>query len=142
MCLALLRHDVVYTMQICNKAFKISYAFFYLRGKIHLLNVIDGILCVHAVYLFFGLVLMLLLVANVYDVPELNLGRYFYLSADNSGDDAGERQHLHSPSDDRQPTRYTTSDPSKAEHDVGSGGGGTKPSKKPEDKKRLTDDAM
>jgi potassium channel subfamily K protein 1 len=33
-------------------------------------------------YLFIGLVLMLLLVANIYDIPELNLGHYFYLRSD------------------------------------------------------------
>jgi len=104
---------------------------------------------VYAVYLFFGLVLMLLLVANVYDVPELNLGRYFYLRTDDGdGDDASERQHLHSPSDgDRQPPSYATTDPAtsstKAEQDPGDGGGGgSKRSKKPEDKKRLTDDSL
>jgi len=96
------------------------------------------------VYLFFGLVLMLLLVANVYDVPELNLGRYFYLIGDDGGSDDGERQRLQSPSDaDRQPPRYTATDPAtsstKAEQD---GGGGNKKSKKPEDKKRLTDESL
>ena len=98
-------------------------------------------------YLFFGLVLMLLLVANVYDVPELNLGRYFYLHGDDAGGDEGERQRLQSPSDtDGQPVRYTTTDPAtsstKAEQDAGGGGGGSKRSKKPEDKKRLTDDSL
>jgi len=93
------------------------------------------------VYLFVGLVLMLLLVANVYDVPELNLGRYFYLHGDNDGDEE-ERQRLQSPSDtDRQPPRYTSTDPAtsstKTDQD-----GGAKRSKKPEDKKRLTDDSL
>ena len=88
---------------------------------------------------------MLLLVANVYDVPELNLGRYFYLHTDDGGSDDGERQRLQSPSDvDRQPPRYTSTDPatssSKAEQD-GGGGSSSKRSKKPEDKKRLTDES-
>lgn len=106
--------------------------------------------CVNAVYLFFGLVLMLMLVANVYDVPELNLGRYFYLRGDDAAGDAAERQHLHSPSHiDRQPPRYTTSDSATSathgEQDTASGSGAvgsSKRSKKPEDKKRLTDDSM
>jgi len=104
---------------------------------------------VNAVYLFFGLVLMLLLVANVYDVPELNLGRYFYLSSDDVGDDADERQRLQPATDgDRPPPRYTTTDTAvsstTAEQDAGGGGGGggTKRSKKAEDKKRLTDDSL
>ena len=95
-------------------------------------------------YLFFGLVLMLLLVANVYDVPELNLGRYFYVHGDDVTDDDGERQRLQSPSDvATQPPRYTADEPgtAAADHDVG-GGAATKRSKKPEDKKRLTDDSM
>ena len=107
-------------------------------------------LCANAVYLFFGLVLILLLVTNVYEVPELNLGRYFYVHGDDVSAEAGERQRLQSPSEvATQPPRYTTNDPATtsatADQDTGSGSGGvgvTKRSKKPEDKKRLTDDLM
>ena len=113
-------------------------------------------LWLRAVYLFFGLVLMLLLVANVYDVPELNVGRYFYVHAEEDAVGAasspgdGERRRLHSPSDaaGSQPPRYTTTDPAAGittQQDLGTGGGGggaTKRSKKPEDKRRLTDDPM
>ena len=101
---------------------------------------------VTAVYLFFGLVLMLLLVANVYDVPELNLGRYFYLRSNDVGDEEAERQRLQSDGDRLPPPRYTETDTgvsSTAEQDAGSGGGGGfKRSKKAEDKKRLTDDSL
>jgi len=99
----------------------------------------------NAVYLFFGLVLMLLLVANVYDVPELNFGRYFYLRSDEGNDEADERQRLQSPSDGSgPPPHYSTTDPTTSDQDVGSGGGGggSKRSKKAEDKKRLTDDSL
>jgi len=97
--------------------------------------------CACVVYLFFGLVLMLLLVANVYDVPELNLGRYFYLRTEEG--DASERQHLHSPAADvdRQPPRYTTASDATSEQDTASGAA-TKRSKKADDKRRLTDDSL
>jgi len=105
------------------------------------------------VYLFCGLVLMLLLVANVYDVPELNVGRYFYVHGHDddlsAAESDGERQRLQSPSDGASSQRYTTGDPAAPapEHDMGGGGGGggrgaAKRSKKPDDKKRLTDDSM
>lgn len=53
---------------------------------------------------------MLLLVANVYDVPELNFGYYFYkrsdLKEDRDGQESrGEQSYLH-PSGSNQ-TRYT-----------------------------------
>ena len=100
-----------------------------------------------AVYLFLGLVLMLLLVANVYDVPELNLGRYFYERSDDAGDDERQRLQPASDGDRPAPPRYTaTSDTTTAEQDTASSGSGsgaaTKRSKKAEDKKRLTDDSL
>ena len=50
-------------------------------------------------YLFVGLVGMMLLLANVYDVPELNIGQHFYMRSDDeegtaSGAVAGERTQL------------------------------------------------
>ena len=96
-------------------------------------------------YLFFGLVLVLLLVANVYDVPELNLGRYFYLRGDDAADDS-ERQRLHSPDGATHQARYATTDPAgtstTADEDDGSKASKRSSSKKSDDKKRLTDDAM
>lgn len=67
------------------------------------------------VYLFVGLILMLLLVANVYDVPELNFGHYFRARND---DDQGtsvddEHKKLHpaatatAAGGDEQQHRYT-----------------------------------
>ena len=107
-------------------------------------------LCANAVYLFFGLVLILLLVTNVEVVPELNFARYFSIHDDDVSAEAGEQQRLQSPSDvAKRPPRYTTNDPATtstaADQDTGSGSGGggvTKRSKKPEDKKPLTDDSM
>lgn len=96
-------------------------------------------------YLFFGLVLVLLLVANVYDVPELNLGRYFYLRGDDAAGDDGERQRLHSPDGATHQARYATTDPagtSTTADEDDSKASKRSSSKKSDDKKRLTDDAM
>jgi len=35
-----------------------------------------------AVYLFVGLTMMMLTLASIYDVPELNIGYHFYLKSD------------------------------------------------------------
>ena len=56
-------------------------------------------------YLFVGLVLMLVLVANIYEVPELNLGQYFYMNSDLI---EGEQRRLHTSAADEQ-ARYTES---------------------------------
>ena len=44
------------------------------------------ILCLNcrllAVYLFVGLTMMMLTLASIYDVPELNIGYHFYLKSD------------------------------------------------------------
>ena len=37
---------------------------------------------VSLVYLFLGLIFMMLTLANVYDVPELNIGYHFYMKSD------------------------------------------------------------
>ena len=62
------------------------------------------------VYLFIGLILMLLLIANIYDVPELNLGFYFYKRSDVTDEgqkvESDEQCHLRSSAVD-QPPRYT-----------------------------------
>jgi len=103
------------------------------------------VMCADAVYLFFGLVLMLLLVANVYEVPELNLGRYFYARSDEAASEYDERQRLQpaaSDGDRAAPPRYTTTDATAVEQDTTGGATTTKRSKKAEDKKRLTDDSL
>ena len=40
------------------------------------------VFCVSLVYLFLGLIFMMLTLANVYDVPELNIGYHFYMKSD------------------------------------------------------------
>jgi len=89
------------------------------------------VLCANAVYLFFGLVLMLLLVTNLKDVPELNVCNYFSVHDDDVSAEAGAPQRLQSLSEvATQPPRYTTNDPATAsptaDQDTcsGSGGGG------------------
>ena len=54
-----------------------------------------------AVYLFIGLIGMMLMLASVYDVPELNIGYHFYMRSDDeeavassSVNSAGERTQL------------------------------------------------
>ena len=44
-------------------------------------------------YLFLGLIMMMLVLANIYDVPELNIGFHFYMRSD---DEEQERLRLRS----------------------------------------------
>lgn len=48
-------------------------------------------------YLFFGLIAMMLVLANIYDIPELNIGFHFYMKSD---DDDSERVRLRTSSDE------------------------------------------
>lgn len=57
-----------------------------------------------SVYLFVGLVLMLLMVANVYDVPELNFGQYFYMRNDPTD---AEQKRLQTPGSGGEQQKYT-----------------------------------
>lgn len=43
------------------------------------------------VYLFLGLICMMLVLANIYEIPELNIGFHFYLKSDAEEE---ERQRL------------------------------------------------
>ena len=56
-----------------------------------------------AVYLFIGLILMMLLLATIYDVPELNIGFHFYLKSD---EDEDERKRLKPPGYSGKELRY------------------------------------
>lgn len=56
-------------------------------------------------YLFLGLIIMMLLLAVIYDVPELNIGFHLYLRSD---DDESERMRLRQSSGDvTSGQRYT-----------------------------------
>lgn len=57
-----------------------------------------------SVYLFIGLTFMMLTLANVYDVPELNIGYHFYLKSDEAERD--EQKHLRA-GDSQSGPKYT-----------------------------------
>lgn len=54
-------------------------------------------------YLFLGLIMMMLVLANIYDVPELNVGFHFYMRSD---DEEQERLRLRS-ADNQSGPKYT-----------------------------------
>jgi len=54
-------------------------------------------------YLFIGLIMMMLILANIYEVPEFNIGYHFYLKSD---EDDAERMRLRPSSEDAGP-KYT-----------------------------------
>ena len=56
------------------------------------------------VYLFIGLMFMMLTLANIYDVPELNIGHHFYLKSDEETD---EQRHLRA-GDNQTGPKYTS----------------------------------
>ena len=73
------------------------------------LTMIIVCLCFHAVYLFIGLVFMMLTLANVYDIPELNIGYHFYMRSDDeeeAGPGSAERSRLRNVEGNDQPPKY------------------------------------
>ena len=65
------------------------------------------------VYLFLGLIFMMLTLANVYDVPELNIGYHFYMKSDEEqAQEAGsdERTRLRNGGDKPKYTSTTSQD--------------------------------
>ena len=100
------------------------------------------------VYLFIGLILMLLLVANVYDVPELNFGYYFYKRSDTAEGQEGPQSGLRSEESylyaGEQP-RYTVESASsdtirQTRHQPGTTGSRSGETSRRDDMKRLTED--
>lgn len=65
-----------------------------------------------SVYLFLGLLVMMLLLAVLYDIPELNLGFHFYLKSD---EEEEERARLRSGGEGSGPkyTKQRDEDPQK-----------------------------
>ncbi|KAK2162923.1 hypothetical protein LSH36_89g00039 [Paralvinella palmiformis] len=61
-------------------------------------------------YLFIGLVMMMLTLANIYEVPELNIGYHFYMRSD---EDEGERMSLRN----NEPVKKYTQQVNKAYQD-------------------------
>ena len=71
--------------------------------KLKRLRFHEMVVIVLSVYLFLGLIMMMLVLANIYDVPELNVGFHFYMRSD---DEEQERLRLRS-SDDQTGPKYT-----------------------------------